>query len=469
MSRAGVRGGARAGRAALLALVASAHGCGGEVGTIEVALVAAPGSDLLERVQRVRAVLSDPPTEVEAERADDGELQLDLEIGAQDGTSTLTVEGFDADGERIALARSAPLPVGAVNAAVTLYMGPPLSLAEAPVALDPPRSEIGAGLLAYGAILIGGRAASGQPVADAVIYNVYDHDLQLGMPLPQPRAAATVISGEVDLVYVFGGLDAAGAASAVAWGFNTAVAPAGAYAELTTEGDLARAGAAGVLVGFEEVLVTGAPAVQVNGLTGIVSAWPGAPPLTDGAAARLSGDAPAVLVAGLGVGGTGAVSYRDGAFSALPAPDQVRRTGHAVVALPDGRALIAGGALESSPPERSAVVYDPASGELALVDDFLATGRTEAAIAATSAYVLAAGGVDADGAIAGDAELFDATTLDPVATLPLVVPRRGASALPLANGQVLIVGGVDEDGAPVGVMELFTPEGPDQRSSGSRP
>jgi hypothetical protein len=443
---------------ALAALAAAALGCGGEVGTISVALVAAPDTDLLDRVQRVRALLSDPPTEVEAERDPDGELRLDLEIEARSGSSTLTVEGFDADGQLIALARSAPLPVGAVNAEVTLYMGPPLAFAAAPVALDPPRSELGAGLLSYGAILVGGRAASGEPVADTAIYNVYDHAFQVGEPLPQARAAATVVTGEVDLVYVFGGLDAGGAASDVAWAFNTAVAPAGFYVELTTEGDLARAGAAGVLAGSEVVMVTGAPAVQVNGLAGTVAVWPDAPPLAGGAAARLSGDAPAILVAGLGVGDTGAVRYAGGEYAALPAPEQVRRTGHAVVALPDGRALVVGGALESSPPERSAVVYDPASGELSVVDDLLAAGRSEAAFAATSTYLLAAGGADADGAVLADAELFDATTLAPVATLPLVVPRRGASALPLANDQVLIAGGVGADGEPVGVMELFTPD-----------
>ncbi len=442
---------------AMLALLA-AHGCGGEVGTISIALVAAPDSDLLDRVQRVRAVLSDPPTEVEAERDGDGELSLDIEIAAQGGSATLTVEGFDGDGQRIALGRSAPLPVGAVNAAVTMYMGPPLGFAAAPVALDPPRSEISAGLLSYGAILVGGRAASGAPVDDTVIYNVYDHDFQVGEPLPQARAAATVVSGEVNLVYVFGGIDSTGAASGVAWGFNTSVAPAGLYVELTTEGDVARAGAAGVFVGSETVLITGAPAVLIDGLSGLVAAWPDAPPLADGAAARLTADAPSALIAGLGVGETGAVSFADDEYAALPAPDQVRRTGHAIVALPDGRALVAGGALESSPPERSAVIYDPASGELGVVGEFLATGRSEAAFAATSTHVVAAGGVDADGAILADAELFDATTLDPVATVPLVVPRRGASALPLANGQVLVVGGVGEDGEPIGTMELFTPD-----------
>jgi hypothetical protein len=439
---------------AMTAVLAAA--CGGEVGTIDVTLVAAPGSDLIERIERVRASLSDPPTEVEAER-EDGELHLDLEIGAENRSAVLTLEGFDAAGERIAVARSAPLPISAVNASVALYVAPPQSFAEAPVALDPPRSEIGAAPLPFGAILIGGRDGGGSPIADATIYNVYDHELQIGMPLPQARASATVVSGDIDQVYVFGGLDASDQTRGDGWVFNTAVAPAGSYGSLTIEGELARAGAAGVPTGGERFLVTGEPAVRVDGVAGTVSAWPDAPPLVDGAGARLVGDAPAVLVAGSGVGETGAVSYDGEAYAELAAPDEVRRTGHAVLALPDGRALVVGGALESGEPAGSAVVYDPTEDELAVLDAFLASPRTEAAIAATAELVVVAGGVDADGAVSGDAELFDATTLEPVATLPLVVARRGASAQPLPNGQVLVAGGLDADGAPVGVLELFTP------------
>jgi hypothetical protein len=270
-----------------------------------------------------------------------------------------------------------------------------------------------------------------------------------------------VVSGESDLVYVFGGLDEAGEPNADGWSFNTAVAPAGAYVDLASDGDLARAGAAGVFVASERFLITGTPAVQVDGVTSQVSAWPGAPPMEDGAAARLAtGGQPVVLVAGSGVGETGAVSTEGEAYSELDAPAEVRRTGHAVVALPDGRGLIVGGTLESGEPARSAVVFDPAEGQFAVRGDFLASARPEAAVAASSGYVLVAGGVDGAGAVAGDAELFDATTLEPVATLPLVVPRRRASALVLANGQILIAGGIAGDGAPVGTLELFTPEGP---------
>ena len=451
----------RATRYIAAALLAIAAGCGGQTGVIAIRLVAAPDSDLLSRIERVHAVLSEPLTEVDAVRGADGQLRLDLEIPAEDGSAFLVVEVFDADGERIAIARSGPLPITAVNAVVTMYAAPPLSFAEAPVALDPPRSEIGAALLPYGAILLGGRDAGGQPSDQVVVYNVYDHDLQEGAPLPEARAAATAVAGDIGRVYLFGGLDADGTTRGDGWFFDTGVAPAGVYGELAIEGDLARAGAAGVAVGNETFLVTGAPAVQVNGATSRVKEWPDAPPLADGAAARLTADdsgATEVLVAGLGVGETGAVVYDGDAYRDVSAPDEVRRSGHAVVALPGGRALVVGGALDTGEPAGSALVYDPADDELAVLGDFLATPRTEAAIAATSHHVIVAGGVDAGGAVSGDAEVFDAATLDPVATLPLVVPRRGAAALPMSNGQVLVAGGVDADGEPVGLLELFTPD-----------
>jgi hypothetical protein len=444
-------------RAWLVWVGAGLAACGGEVGTIQVEVVASPGSDLLERVERVRAELSDPPTVVEAERDGDGRLAVDFEFPAENAAAEITLEGFDADGELIAVARSAPLPVAAVNASLTVFLAPPVSITEAPVALEPARSEIGAALLPYGAILMGGRDADGAAMADVAIYNVYDHDFQAGLPLPESRAAATVVSGASDRVYLFGGLDADGSASADGWAFNTAVAPAGADSTRVSDGDLARAGAAGVFVLSEQFLITGAPAVQVDGIGGRVIEWPDAPPLVDGVAVRLGDpddDEAGVLVVGSGVGESGAVGFRANAYRELDAPAEARRTGHAVVALPEGRALVVGGAIDEVP-ARSAVVYD--DDDLTVRDDLLAVGRLDAAVAASPEYVLVAGGTDGDGAVLADAELFDAATLEPVATLPLVAPRRGARALVLANGQILIAGGLDAGGAPVALLELFTP------------
>jgi hypothetical protein len=76
------------------------------------------------------------------------------------------------------------------------------------------------------------------------------------------------------------------------------------------------------------------------------------------------------------------------------------------------------------------------------------------AIAATSRYVVIAGGKDATGATVASADILDANTLAFVATVPLVAARTGASAIALPNGQVLIAGG---DPATE-TLELFTPD-----------
>jgi N-acetylneuraminic acid mutarotase len=164
------------------------------------------------------------------------------------------------------------------------------------------------------------------------------------------------------------------------------------------------------------------------------------------------------LFVGAGSGASGGVLLAGDDFVELDTPAEMARTGHSTVALPDGTLLViggeAGGALLSS-----AVRVDitGAGADARALAEFLATPRRDAAVAVTAEYVIVAGGAGADDQIVADAELLDAVTLAPVATLPLVVPRHGAHALALANGQVLIAGGVDAGGQPIATLELFTP------------
>ncbi|HUS63873.1 MAG TPA: kelch repeat-containing protein [Kofleriaceae bacterium] len=444
-----------------IALLALAAACGGETGTITVEVVAAPGGDLLERIERVRATLSSPREVTEAVRDEDGRLEVELEVTADGRGGSLLLEGYDADDELIALGISPPLPIAAVDASITVYLGPPGGFAEAPVELEPARSELGAAVLSYGAILMGGRDTDGDPRADVVVYNAYDHDLQDGLDLPAPRAAPTVLSGESNFVYVVGGEDEDGDASGVAWRFDTTVAPAGAYLELDSpDDDAARIGQSGVYVGGETFVVMGDPALAVSGFTLEAVVLEDAPALTDGVGVLLAGSPiyPA-LIAGAGVGDTGAVTIAGGVFEDLTLPDSVRRRGHEIVLLADARVLILGGEDEEGAPLASAILFDPLTGEVEEIDDFLATPRRGAAIAATFDHVVVAGGVDAGGALVPDAEVFDALTLDRDGTPDLVVPRRGAVLLSLGNGQLLLAGGTDAAGEPIGVLELYTPGG----------
>ncbi len=441
-------------RVLALLLVAA---CSGQEGTIQIELVTAPGSDLLERIQRARLTLSNPAEVVEAERDENGQISLSLDVVAEGESGFARLEGFDDGGELIALGLSAVLPVAAVDAAIALYLAPPFSFAEAPVALEPARSEVAGALLPYGAVLAGGRDADGDPLGSLVIYNVYDHELQIGLDLPEPRAQMTALIGTSDIAYLFGGLDGDGEPSADAWRFDTGVSPAGLYVQLITDDSLARAGAAGAWAGSESFFVAGDPPASMDAAR--VSAIDDAVPAAGGAAATIASITAAqpVLVVGAGVGTTGAAIYQSGVLREIEGPPELQRSGCALVPLPDGRLLALGGADPEGAPLASGVVYDPATAAFTVVDDLLTTPRLGAAIAVTSDVVIVAGGTDADGTARADAEILDADDLGRMGTLLLVGARVGGLALALGNRQVLIASGTDDAGEPVGRLELFTP------------
>jgi hypothetical protein len=442
--------------AALAALAAAA--CTSPEGTIVLSITAAPGSDVMERIERVRLSLSDPPAVAEAERGPDGGFDLALDVVAKGERGRLLFEGFDAGGELVAVGHAGPLPIAAITVGVEIYVAPPDSLAEAPVRLEPARTEIGAAPLVYGAILVGGRDASGEVLDEALIYNVHRHAFQLGAPLPAPRAGAALAARQpAGPVYIFGGLDEADEPTRTGWSFDTQTPPGGVYTELAVETGSARAGAAAASLGDVAYFITGDPPLELDPFTSTVRRLGDAPPLAGTATATRAGDEPIVFITGADPDEPRAARWRDLGLELLDAPPELGRRLHAAVALPHGDVLVIGGApAGDGAPLASAVLYRAAAGTFEVLDEFLATGRAAAAVASARGRLLVAGGYGEGGAVLADAELFDAETLEPLGTLELVVPRAEAVAVALENGQLLIAGGVDADGAPVGILELFT-------------
>lgn len=449
------------GAAALLG-AALAAACG-QAGTIDVELVTAPGSTVLDDVVRVRLVLSNPLTVVEADRAADGSFELALDVVAEGPSGEVLLEGLDADGEVRAYGRTPPLPIAAIDAAIRVYVAAPMSMAEAPVRLEPARADLGASTLEYGVLLAGGATAQGA-AADLEIYNAYDHALQRGMDLPAPRARPTVATGITGYVYLLGGEAADGAPASNLWAFDTTIPPDGAYAVDDLEAAYARAGAPVAPLGSDVFLVGGSPPLVVEGLLLRGTALDDPPALGGGLASVQRQDDPGApiytLAIGAGAGASGVVRLAAGVFTDEgAAPPDAARDGHAVVATVDDRVIAIGGG-DAGGLLASAVVADPALRTYASRPDVLATPRRDAAVAATARYLVVAGGTDADGAVVDDVEVLDVVTLARVATLPLRVPRTGAVARALPNQQVLIAGGRDADGAPVAELELFTPVPP---------
>lgn len=442
-------------RAAALALGVAA--CGGVNGTISLTVVTAPGSHVLDDVTRARLTLSQPPTVVEATRDPDGKFRLALDVIADGPSGVVTFEGLDAAGARIALGRTPPLPVAAIDADVAIYVAAPDSLAAAPVALDPPRARAGTAAYPFGVLVAGGVDATGAARADVAIYNVYTHAWQVGVPLPAPRVAPTIGASSSGYAYVLGGDDAAGAPTGTLYRYDTTASPAGAVVQLADAPTLARTAAPIALVRSEGFIVGGAPPVVIDGLTRTLTAASALPPLAGAAASVAVGSDVYGLFVGDGTATSGVVRIAaGGATDETAAPASARRTGHAAVATADGRIIVIGGAVGGTP-VTSAIVATPATRGYVEQADALITGRTGAAIAAAGGVLVVAGGTDASGAIVGTAEILDLATLAHRATVPMVVPRTGATARPLDDGQVLIVGGVDAAGAPVATVELFTP------------
>ena len=438
--------------------------CAGQEGTIAIGIVTAPGSTVLDDVTRVRMVLSQPYTVVEAEREPDGSFDLVLDVIADGPSGSVLLEGYGADDTLLAYGRTPPLPIAAIDASISIYLAPPMSLAAAPGADGYARTEIGSGLLEYGVLLAGGRDADGEPTSDLVIYNAYDHELQRGDDLPAPRAGASVGTGITGFAYVFGGEAEDGEPRGTLWRFDTTAADGGDWLANDEDPSLARAGAAIAPLGSDAYLILGTPPVLLEGL--LLRTSPLATPTSlGGGAASIQDERDPLLpihtvIIGEGAGTSGIVRLSGGVFSEQAAPADALRTGHAVVATVDDRILAVGGA-DASGPLASVIVADPIRGRYESIADVLATPRTDAAVAATATYLVVAGGRDATGAVVADAEILDVETLAPVATLPLVVPRAGAIARALPNQQILIVGGAGADGAPVETLELFTPLPPE--------
>jgi hypothetical protein len=437
-------------------------GCEGATGTLAVELTEAPGSGTLANLARIRLTLTEPRTVVEAARGE----PLALEVDADGGAGEIFLEGFDAAGSRVAVARSGPLPIAAIDAAVTLHVAPPVSMGAARATLDPPRSAIGAAALPYGVVYAGGRSGAGTAVDSVAIYSVYAHAFLPGERLPAPRADLAIGMGGGGWAYLFGGVDTTGAATGSLWRFDTNAAPDGEYLQAQGAPTLARSGAAVARLAGERFLVTGTPPALLDGATLTIQGLP-TPDVLGGSATTTIDPADetiAVVFAGVGAGATGVVLFADDAFAEIAAPAEVLRTGHGAVALAGGVVALVGGRDASDAVLASIVRIDLTAGAavttVSTVADALATPRSGAAVAVTGDLLAVVGGTGADGTVLADVELLDRTTLARRAVLPLAVGRTGASAQTLANGQVLIVGGLDSTGAPIATVELFTPELP---------
>lgn len=432
--------------------VACLLGCSGQSGTIVIDVLEPPDSGLLARVSRVRATFSNPERVLEVERDAEGELALELELEADGSIGSLRLEGFDEGDALIAVGRTGPLPLSAIDAELAVFMAPPLSVEPSSAELDPPRFDFGAQELSYGAVLVGGRDAAGA-VADLDVFSTYLHQFQAGAELPEPLSEPMVMAGSNATVYIVGGRNQDDEPVARGYGFQTSASPAGAYYPLLVGDEVAQAGKAVAPIGRELYFIAGTPALLVDGYQSRVTAVSSDLALEGQAAPVVMDDRIQVFVAGENVA-SGAALYGIEAITPLEGPAELLRSEHDALLLPSGTVLVLGGSIDGLV-TRSAVRFSPDEQDFE-VFDLLQTPRRNPGVALTNSYLIVAGGADEAGLPIADVEIFDVETLSLRATLPLHVPRIDPHALWLSNGQVMIVGGRDADGNPIATVEIFT-------------
>jgi uncharacterized delta-60 repeat protein len=175
-----------------------------------------------------------------------------------------------------------------------------------------------------------------------------------------------------------------------------------------------------------------------------------------------------VLVAG-GFGPSGAlasVELYDAASGSWTTTSNLvvaERYGHTATLLPNGKVLVAGG----SHPDAlaSAELYDPANGSWTPTGNLIAGRLNHTATLLANGKVLVAGGVRTSPSTNGpdrSAELYDPASGNWTATGNLVIARSNPTATLLPNGKVLVIGGSGDTSA-----ELYDPASSNWTATGN--
>lgn len=140
-------------------------------------------------------------------------------------------------------------------------------------------------------------------------------------------------------------------------------------------------------------------------------------------------------------------------------PMNVARADHTLTLLPNGTVLVAGGFNDANIALQTAEIFNPTSNTFTLLTAPMISSRAEhTSTLLANGKVLLAGGNDATGASLASAEIFD-----PVAgtftasTHAMNSVRQIHHADLLTNGRVLISGGFDTNGNPLASAEVYDP------------
>ena len=295
-----------------------------------------------------------------------------------------------------------------------------------------PRAYAMAVVLADGSVLVAGGSRNGQPLDTAERYSPATDTWVAAGRLNLPRTQGTLTLLPDGRVLVVGG----GVEGGPDWN-STASAelfdPKRGVWTLTAHMSVARARHSATLLPDGKVLVAGG-ATTFHGETGSVTA--------------------------------GAELYdpKTGTWQAA-APMSKPRYVHGAALLPDGRVLVAGGwyaTSNSDPSHETAEIYDPAANRWTGTGSMKNARAEYGLVALPDGRILVAGGIDPAYRVQAGAELYDPATGLWQATGKLPAGTMGSAMQVLPNGLVLIAGGALDALASkiTGVCAVYAPPPP---------
>lgn len=450
-------------------------GCGGKKGSLSLSIITSPNEDPFQSAREVRVTIGG---NVKTASVDDkGKFNLKLEFKPLKDPAPIVVECLDDAGNVFASGKTPSLPlIAGTSTDIAVWVARHGTILPAKAALPTPRTDLAtAAVEGLGALIIGGREATGGPLSSTVIYNIYTHSIIETVSTSTARAGGVAVGTVGARGIVFGG-----STQGTAGAFDAPVATAelfdpstgnGLWTPISVEPTDARSFANVIVLGSGTGLVTGglsatgaklgtAALLQTSGTARLTAlSTPMASPRAGHAVAPCKfadGDG-AILFGGLG-GDTGEVAERlvGQSFSAyaLGVPN---RDFAAATALPDGSVLITGG-VSSTGTESSAIHVVPVNPPLVtVIDNLLSVPRERHTVTLVGDDVLICGGDDNAGTVHASCDLVTGGTLQRKTVLSLSLARTGHQAIPLETGPVLIVGGRGADGKPIQILDMYTP------------
>lgn len=464
---------------AALALCAIAA-CGGKSGTLTLNIVTSPADDPFADAATVRFTVGANGEHVTTVPVSMGHFNYKLSYKPDNMTGPVVIEALDGAGAVVAHGRTPYLLLSAVDQGpIAAWVGRPGRVAPAAAALPKATTESASTYVpGLGVLYAGGRDASGAPLADTAVYDVFTHGIITTAPMAKARAGGVAAAvGDINAV-VYGGATSTGFGNASAVDgtlelFDPTVG-VGVWSPLPVDTFAARAYASTVVLSSGAVVVTGG--VDANG-----AAQTSAALISNASGYRLStlagamaagrvGQASAtvkfpdgegaLLFGGLPAGATGPVAERllGQSFSVYDVGAAENRVGATATTMPNGDVLVLGGK-SAAGAQASGLVITPTvpSATVTELPAALSAARQGHTASLTGSDLVVCGGADGSGAALASCDILDATSYARKATVPLGAARRGHSAEVMETGVVVLAGGVGSDGAPLASMEIYTP------------